>query len=61
MKITSNRQGGSETADESTASEFLSWLDDVEKNYERYEQFIEKGVSRELARIALPVRSSRQS
>src|SRR4029450_10607056 len=28
---------------------------EVEKNYAKYEQFIEKGVSRELARIALPV------
>jgi thymidylate synthase (FAD) len=51
----SNRQGGTEIADEATASEFLAWLDEVEKNYERYEQFIEKGVTRELARIALPV------
>jgi thymidylate synthase (FAD) len=52
---TSNRQGGTEIADEMTAKEFLGWLDDVEKNYERYEKFMEKGVSRELARIALPV------
>ncbi len=51
----SNRQGGTEIADEMTAKEFLGWLDDVEKNYERYEKFMEKGVSRELARIALPV------
>ncbi len=51
----SNRQGGTESIDEGTAREFLDWLDDVERNYERYEQFLEKGVSRELARIALPV------
>jgi thymidylate synthase (FAD) len=51
---TSNRQGGSEAIDHATAQEFLDWLDDVEKNYERYEQFLQKGVSRELARIALP-------
>src|SRR3954452_13659002 len=50
-----NRQGGSEIADNATAEEFTAWLDEVEKNYAKYEQFIEKGVSRELARIALPV------
>ena len=50
-----NRQGGDERMDPATAQEFLDWLDSVEKNYERYEQLIEKGVSRELARIALPV------
>jgi thymidylate synthase (FAD) len=51
----SNRQGGTEIADNVTAEEFIAWLDDVEKNYAKYEKFIEKGVSRELARIALPV------
>jgi len=50
-----NRQGGTEPADDATASEFLQWLTDLEKQYERYEHFIEKGVARELARIALPV------
>src|SRR5262245_31471800 len=50
-----NRQGGTEPADVATAQEFLAWLDDVEKNYARYAQFMAKGVSRELARIALPV------
>src|SRR3989440_1689262 len=50
-----NRQGGTEIADEMTAGEFCSWLDEVEKNYQKYENFIDKGVSRELARIALPV------
>jgi thymidylate synthase (FAD) len=51
----SNRQGGDEPIDESTAGEFLKWLDEVEQSYERYEQFLDKGVTRELARIALPV------
>jgi len=37
------------------AGEFLAWLEDVERNYERYAGFLERGVSRELARIALPV------
>src|SRR6478672_9551046 len=47
-----NRQGGTEQIDNATAKDFLRWLDDVETNYARYEQFLEKGVSRELARIA---------
>lgn len=51
----SNRQGGTETLESATASEFLEWLDQVEASYAKYEEFIEKGVTRELARIALPV------
>src|SRR5438128_3892944 len=37
-----------------TAKEFCDYLDEVEKSYEKYEQFIERGVAREIARIALP-------
>lgn len=51
----SNRQGGDERIDDLTARQFLEYLDDVEKGYATYEKMIEKGVSRELARIALPV------
>lgn len=60
----SNRQGGEETfstdADAApdqarTAEEFLRYLDDAEKMYGRYEELTKAGVSRELARIALPV------
>jgi len=50
-----NRQGGDETIDPLTAQDFLGYLDDVEKAYERYQEFLDKGISRELARIALPV------
>ena len=50
----SNRQGGEEPMDNLTAKEFCDWLDEVEKTYEKYEKFIEKGVAREIARIALP-------
>lgn len=50
-----NRQGGEEPIDTGTAEEFLTWLDEIEKQHQKYEQFMEKGVSRELARIALPV------
>lgn len=60
----SNRQGGDErfaadaaaAPDEArTAEEFLRYLDDAEAMYQRYEQLTQAGVSRELARIALPV------
>src|ERR1700733_3545365 len=36
----SNRQGGEEPMDSATASEFLEYLDRVEKDYEQYERFI---------------------
>jgi thymidylate synthase (FAD) len=51
----SNRQGGEEPADPMTAEEFLKHLEEVEGAYEKYQKQIEQGVSRELARIALPV------
>ncbi|CAG1005060.1 thymidylate synthase (FAD) [Phycisphaerales bacterium] len=57
-----NRQGGEETfavqssADEAaTASAFLQYLSDAESLYERYLRLTEQGVSRELARMGLPV------
>ncbi|MBV8780788.1 MAG: FAD-dependent thymidylate synthase [Phycisphaerae bacterium] len=50
-----NRQGGDEALEEGTAQEFLEFLDESEKQYSTYEKLIEQGVSRELARIALPV------
>jgi len=50
-----NRQGGEEPIDALTAQEFLDHLDQVETQYGDYERLMEKGVSRELARIALPV------
>ncbi len=59
-----NRQGGEERFasdaaaapnEAKTAEEFLTYLDDAEKMYERYESLTKQGVSREMARIALPV------
>jgi thymidylate synthase (FAD) len=50
-----NRQGGEAPINAATAEEFCQWLEKMEKEYEQYEKFIDKGVSRELARIALPV------
>lgn len=66
---TSNRQGGDETFAVSgsgegaappanevrTADEFLEYLRDVEGFYTRYLSLTQQGVSRELARIGLPV------
>jgi len=51
---TSNRQGGEGPADLATAQEFLNYLDEIEKSYIKYQEFIDKGVAREIARIALP-------
>jgi thymidylate synthase (FAD) len=51
----SNRQGGEEPIDVKTAEEFLAWLDEVERQHQKYEEFLARGVTRELARIALPV------
>jgi thymidylate synthase (FAD) len=50
----SNRQGGEEPMDPVTAKEFLDYLDEIERGYAKYEHFLEKGVAREIARIALP-------
>lgn len=52
---TSNRQGGDEPIEVSTAEEFLKLLEDSEALYERYLDLTEKGVAREIARAALPV------
>jgi thymidylate synthase (FAD) len=64
----SNRQGGEETfsvggagaspaldAEVKTAHEFLAFLSDCEAQYARYIELTDKGVSRELARMGLPV------
>jgi thymidylate synthase (FAD) len=50
-----NRQGGEEPMDETTAAEFLAYLEKAESLYADYQKLIDKGVSRELARIGLPV------
>lgn len=51
----SNRQGGEEPIDASTAEEFLTLLEKAEANYQEYFKLTEQGVARELARAALPV------
>ena len=58
----SNRQGGEETfasggteQELRTAEEFVKYLEEAEALYTRYSALTEQGVSRELARIGLPV------
>lgn len=49
-----NRQGGDEPIDLATAEDFLAYLDRAEKVYAEYLALADRGVARELARIALP-------
>jgi thymidylate synthase (FAD) len=50
-----NRQGGDQPVDIGTAERFLEWLGESEKQYERYQAHLDQGVTRELARIGLPI------
>ena len=50
-----NKQGGSEPMDALTAQQFLDYLDKAESIHADYEKLIDAGVSRELARLGLPV------
>lgn len=50
-----NRQGGDEPMDDATAKDFLPISIRPKALYKDYENLIEKGVSRELAQIRLPV------
>ena len=50
-----NRQGGDEPVDVGTAEEFLHYLDRCQQQYVEYQRLLDKGVSRELARLGLPV------
>jgi thymidylate synthase (FAD) len=50
-----NRQGGEAPVDVGTAEEFLNYLERCQAQYVEYQRLLEKGVSRELARLGLPV------
>lgn len=52
---TINKQASEGLVDNLTASEFLLYLHDAEDLYQQYESLLKHGVSRELARIGLPV------
>ncbi len=54
----SNRQGGEDVfagEEEATAREFVAFLESAAGLYDAYTRLTEKGVSRELARLGLPV------
>ncbi len=55
QQSTGNRQGGDQPVDLATAEGFLAYLDRCEKAYREYEGLLAQGVSRELARIGLPL------
>lgn len=56
QQSTTNRQGGdSAVTDVQTAEEFAAYLDKAESLYADYQRLIDRGVSRELARIGLPL------
>lgn len=50
-----NRQGGEEPIDASTAQQFLAYLDKAEALYADYQSLLDAGVSREMARCGLPL------
>lgn len=52
---TSNRQGGDGLVDHMTAEHFLEYLDDSVSQYGHYRNLVDRGVSREMARIGLPL------
>jgi len=55
LQSVTNRQGGESLADPMTAEQFLAYLDRCEALYADYEQMLEQNVSREMARIGLPL------
>lgn len=55
QQSSSNRQGGEGVVEADTAEKFLALLEKAESNYREYLELSEKGVARELARVALPV------
>lgn len=55
QQSTANRQGGEAPVGEATAAEFLAYLDRCQAHYAEYEKLLEAGVSRELARLGLPL------
>lgn len=56
-----NRQGGDEPiGDAGTAEAFVAYLERAVSLYPEYEQLLEQGVSRELARVGLPINAYTQ-
>jgi thymidylate synthase (FAD) len=56
QQSTSNKQGGDEILNNSASTEFSRYLSSFcSEAYSKYQELLDKGVSRELARISLPV------
>lgn len=55
QQSTTNKQGGDQQVDALTGDEFVKYLDNAEAQYAGYQKLLDKGVSRELARIGLPL------
>jgi len=56
QQSTQNKQGGEQRLDNATSEQFSDYISSLcGEAYSKYEEFLEKGVSRELARISLPV------
>jgi thymidylate synthase (FAD) len=54
LQSATNKQGGTSPSDDQTALAFDRFLSHAEGSYQAYEQMLESGVARELARIGLP-------
>jgi thymidylate synthase (FAD) len=51
-----NKQGGDQHVDRSTADDFIARVKDTgDSSYELYEEYLEEGISREQARMLLPL------
>lgn len=50
-----NKQGGDNAINQTTAQEFLDYLDKAEAMHNEYQSLTDKGIARELARLGLPV------
>lgn len=56
LQSKTNKQGGDEKIDNLTASEFLNYLHELcESSYKSYTKYLDTGISREQARMILPI------
>lgn len=55
LQSTTNNQGGDAHADELTSDQFMEYIDHANDGHKEYMDLINKGVSREQARMGLPV------
>lgn len=56
LQSKTNKQGGADKIDAGTANDFLAHLDELcNKSYQAYIEYLDKGISREQARMILPL------